>query len=327
MVLLTFMIGMVQLAYGPQIVKGEEMISIKSFLDVCDKIDGELSQEGNENAYTRLFVMSKQCQVAKVCYKEWSLWEKNLVNLQVITNECATSDFPEINMATSLLEFDNKIVGYLMPYVEGNTFDDIIKRRLKTPSQILCIFDQIATVINKLPTNISIGDLHSRNILVTNKEQVKLVDIDGFSVSNGYTMTCPLRYETLCHETLPFSKYFHKDGSTKIGKNTDIYCLCQMFLSWLLGGLNPFFFSKRRFHLFLQYLTLKGIPLSVVKMFETVTNEKENYMVHLPFSTFDDVVSDISYTDYINTMNLREEENCYEKYINQLIIEGRKKHG
>ena len=161
-------------------------MKVVPFLDILDNINGEISQTGNLNAYTRLLLLPHKRQVAKVCYTNYDVWERNLANLKLISDQLHSDDFLELVLPTELIEYDGNIVGYLMPYVEGVTFDEILQNREIPRHIILNIFDQLALVINKLPTNIYLGDLHPKNVIVTNDGKVHLIDVDGFSVSNGF---------------------------------------------------------------------------------------------------------------------------------------------
>ena len=147
--------------------------------------------------------------------------------------------------------------------------------------------------------------------------------LDGFSVSNGFMMTCPLYYDNSKENILPRNKYFNKDGSVKIGKNTDIYLLIEMILSWLFNEINPLLFSKRRWKLFLEYLSAKGIPKQVVNMIERLRTEENNYLIDSPFICFEKLKSSISYKDYVAVMKLSTEENRHIKYINKVIEENK----
>ena len=274
-------------------------MKVVPFLDILDDINGEISQTGNLNAYTRLLLLPHKRQIAKVCYTNYDVWERNLANLKLISDQLHSDDFLELVLPTELIEYEGNIVGYLMPYVEGVTFDEILQNREIPRHIILNIFDQLALVINKLPTNIYLGDLHPKNVIVTNDGKVHLIDVDGFSVSNGFMMTCPLYYDNSKENILPRDKYFNKDGSVKIGKNTDIYLLIEMILSWIFNEINPLLFSRRRWRLFLEYLSVKGIPKQVVNMIERLRGEENNYLIDSPFICFEKLKSSISYKDYL----------------------------
>ena len=298
-------------------------MKVVPFLDILDDINGEISQTGNLNAYTRLLLLPHKRQVAKVCYTNYDVWERNLANLKLISDQLHSDDFLELVLPTELIEYNGNIVGYLMPYVEGVTFDEILQNRKIPKDIILNIFDQLALVINKLPTNIYLGDLHPKNVIVTNDGKVHLIDVDGFSVSNGFMMTCPLYYDKSKENILPRDKYFNKDGSVKIGKNTDIYLLIEMILTWIFNEINPLLFSKRRWRLFLEYLSAKGIPKQVVNMIERLRGEENNYLIDSPFICFEKLKSSISYKDYVAEMKLSTEENRHIKYINKVIEENK----
>lgn len=299
------------------------ILDIIPLFDIFESVDGEISQDGNTNAYSKLLLLSQCGHVAKVCYKEYDLWNKNFTNLELICKQVNVKDFPEIVFPTHLLEHKGNIIGYLMPYIDGKTFDKILFNREISKQRVLFVFDKLSSIIRRLPNNIHLGDLHAKNIIVANNGNVFLIDVDGFSVDNGYHLTCPLDYDTDHFDNSLKSKYFNEDSTIKIGRNTDIYCLLEMFLIWLLNGINPLRFSKRRWALFLEYLLIKGIPHQVVVMFDRMLKEGDNYLIHSPFSHFDGIIDSLSYRDYLSIMGIQAEEDQYLNYINKIIEENK----
>lgn len=298
------------------------MVKSVSIFSILEDIDGEISQTDNLNAYSRLLLLSKQNKVAKICYKDYDLWSKNLKNLNLICTQLTTTNFPEIIFPTHLIEYEDKTVGYLMPYIEGETFDKLLLHNKLSPQKILMIFDQLASVICRLPNNIHLGDLHAKNIIISNNNNAFLIDIDGFSIDNGYSLTCPLDFSS-CNNCLPKTKYLNKDNTIKISKNTDILCLLEMFFIWLLKGVNPLRFSNRRFSLFLEYLFIRGVPKQVIDMFDMITKDEDNYLIYSSFKCFNNLLDKISYKDYLVVMNINDEENYYLNYINNIIKENK----
>ena len=209
-----------------------------------------------------------------------------------------------------------------MPYIEGNTLEEVISRKLKPRADIISVFNQVASVINRLPPNIHIGDLHQRNIIISYDCKISLIDIDGFSVDNGYCLTCPISCDRVNFETIPRHKYFRDDNTVRVGKNTDIYCLLEMFFTWILDGLSPFLFSKKRFVQFCKYLAIKGISAETVGALNRASEADDNFLTHLPFEDFNSLES-ISYDDFISVMGLADNESKYHAYISKLIREAR----
>ncbi len=302
---------------------GGIVLNVIPLINILEEVNGEISQVGNINAYSRLLLLPKYRQVAKVCYKEHDLWRKNLKNLELICKRIDAKDFPEIVFPTHWLEYKGNIVGYLMPYIEGKTFDTILLQREISKQKVLLLFDKLSSIIQRLPNDVHLGDLHAKNIIVTNNDDVFLIDIDGFSVDSGYHLTCPLDYDINYFDNSLKSKYFNDDFTVKIGRNTDIYCLLKIFLTWLLNDINPIRFSIRRRLLFFEYLLKKGVPYQVIDMISMAFKEDDNYLVDLPFKHFSKVIDNISYEDYLSTMDLQVEEDQYLKYINQLIEENK----
>lgn len=302
-------------------------MNIVSFLEILDDINGEISQAGNWNAYTRLLLLPQKQQIAKICYKNYDVWKRNITNLKLISNQLKSEDFPELVLPNELVEHNGNIVGYIMPYVEGITLGKILQSKGSNTHCILSVFDQLASVINRLPANIHIGDLHSQNVIVSNNGNAHVIDVDGFSADNGFTMTCPLCFNNIISNQLPQNKYFNDDKSVKIGINTDIYCLIEIFFTWMFDGINPLHFSESKWKLFIEYLRVKGIQKQVLNMIERLRSEEGNYLIESPFASFGNQLSNISYDDYLSIMGIQSEEKIYAKYINRIIEESRRKNG
>ena len=96
----------------------------------------------------------------------------------------------------------------------------------------LIVFAKLASVINKLPQGVYIGDLHVNNVLVDSDYEIHLIDIDGFSTENGETLSVPLPLPNIRQ------KYYNKLGEPIISRNSDIYCIYRMFIDWIGSGFN-----------------------------------------------------------------------------------------
>lgn len=294
-----------------------------SLISIIDAAQGELSQTGNLNATARLILLPQHGQVAKIYTKRKELWYKNISNLSKICQLISPNDFPEIVFPIAFIEYLNETVGYLMPFIDGNTLDEVLTSKCRTTKEILLTFSQIASVLNRLPNEIHVGDIHPNNILVDHTGNMHLIDLDGFSLDNGYLMTCPLYFDDECFKVLPLEKYFKADHSIKIGKNTDIYCLMRMFFTWLLDGFNPFQFSKHRFSLFCEYLRKKELPESAVEAVAQVRKQENNYLSPDFFLCFEPLLASFSFSDFLSVMGLVKDENMHCEYIDQIIEENR----
>lgn len=297
------------------------MIPVVQLENIIAHFDQELSQEGNENAYTRLFLVRGTNNLAKICYKNERLWEKNITNLRFMCRELNPVLFPELVFPTSLIEHDGRIVGYSMPYIEGETLSERIRSRHESKFLVMRWFDQIGSLINRLPNGIYIGDLHGGNIIIDRTSHVRLIDIDGFSVERENIMTCPMHYNDFLLRNLPYEKYYNPDGSTKIGKNSDIYCWFSLIFDYLLDGLNPFHFSPRRLRMFIKYLEDKKVPVSFLAMLQQITGPQNNYITQDICASLIKSCGSISYGDFLTSGNLSEEEDLLGRYISTIINE------
>lgn len=242
-------------------------------------------------------------------------FEKNLANLDLICDRIDAAAFPELVLPTAFLEWNGCRVGYLMPYISGVCLDSALRdRRIERDAKVEW-FNAIAAVILALPPCVHLGDLHGHNVLIDRQNQIHLIDIDGFSVDDGFTLICPMFYNKGMCRDLPEEKYFDEEGHVRVSMNTDIFCLFSLFLRHILDGYDPFSFSPVWLGRFFDFLETAGISAYTVEMFRQVLREEDNYLVPAPFEDFKRLKITISYKSFLRTTGLIEEERRAEVYL------------
>ena len=160
----------------------------RTFHELITNIQGEISQQENKNAYTRLFLIG-ETSVAKICCQSLDKMAKNLTNLRLICQTIEYADFPELVLPTALIEHKGITVGYVMPYIRGVCLDEAIINPHIADKIKIDWFNQLANLILKLPPFIHLGDLHGRNIIIDTNNRIRLIDVDGFPVDSGHALT------------------------------------------------------------------------------------------------------------------------------------------
>lgn len=299
--------------------QGVDGLRVHEVSEIVSRICAEISQEGNLNAYSRLFILDNSL-VAKVFCGNAESTAKNLFNLRIINRQLSGHPFPELALPSAFLSHRGKTIGYLMPYFSGTCLYEALADPVVPFTTKVRWFNSLESILQRLPTSIHIGDLHGNNVLVGHSGEVRLIDVDGFSVDAGYSMTCPMHYEKDLIRNLYADKYFFSDGTTKIGYNTDVFCLFSLFLDFLLDGYNPYYFCHEWFDAFLRYLRAKGVDNDVVQMFAQVTEKKDNYLVPSCFDAFLCVDSGISYVDFLSCSGLLEAEKSADAFLQNIIF-------
>jgi len=84
---------------------------------------------------------------------------------------------------------NGSIIGYLMPFIEGDSLETYMYKLSKNPNillrDIIKVFLKIALAVRSVHlSDIVIADLHYKNFLVTKNEKIKIIDCDSFQIFN-----------------------------------------------------------------------------------------------------------------------------------------------
>ncbi len=287
--------------------------------EIAASICSEISQEGNLNANSRLFVLG-DAQVAKVFYKNEEGAQKNLHNLKLIDRSVGRNDFPELALPSSYILHEGQPIGYIMPYITGVCLSEALLDVTIPFASKIGWFNELAGLISRLPSFIHIGDLHTHNVMIGENGRISLIDIDGFTVDGGYELTCPMHYEESLARNIYTEKYFYQDAKTRIGRNSDIYCLFVLFFNFLMNGYNPYLFYPEWVDAFFHYLLSKEVDRDVVHMFAQITKEDDNYLIPSCFDCFSTDESHFSYEDFLFSSGLLEVETRADAFLRQFNI-------
>lgn len=231
----------------------------------------EISQQGNVNAITRIWI-----EPHETVYKEYvlrnNIYRKNVHNLLKISSRSAMYSIPEIAMPISIYKKGLHIQGYTMKHYSGISIRDFLTDEcVDSTMQLRCLI-KLGSVICQLPEDIFIGDLHGENVLVEEDGNIHIIDIDGFSTSRC-EITCPLSVQI---NSIPKNKkYFHCNGKFKISRESDIFCFYLLFLTWLSKE-DAFRWSKFKISEYLAYLEYLDFPKSICSKIYNLYSEKRN---------------------------------------------------
>ena len=150
----------------------------------------EISQKDNLNANAKLFILENDI-VFKMYIPESDDYLRNIKNILILKKCYALKSIEEIVLPVELIKLEDKIIGYFMPYIKGKTMASFLYDPVITNKHKVEAFSKLASVINNLPRDIFIGDLHIENVLICSNYDIRLVDIDGFSIEYGEKLTVP----------------------------------------------------------------------------------------------------------------------------------------
>lgn len=144
-------------------------------------------QYDNPNANAELFICNDI--VIKIYYGN----SKHIkFNINVINNIFSKLSFfrniNELVLPKDLIIYNNNIVGFSMPYVNGTTLEEIINKKIYTEYDMKKIFINLLSIINKfnnLPFRFFIGDMHEKNIIIDKNGKINIIDSDTFIIDNN----------------------------------------------------------------------------------------------------------------------------------------------
>ena len=189
--------------------------------------DNMIVQENNLNSYSMVSILNDE--VYKIYIREDF---KSKQNIKIVKKEFAYSylrKFEELVLPNSIITYNNHIVGFTMPYINGVTLSKLYncndKELLKN------VFYQILDLIekySKLSVPFSIGDLHEDNIIVDSDNKIHIIDCDSFIINNNEIYND--------NNALYYGKYIEY-GELHIhyhSYHTDYYCVLLTLINLLL---------------------------------------------------------------------------------------------
>ncbi len=238
------------------------------------QLDNELLQNGNENRNAALWL-----QPEGMVYKQYIDYNdtaiKNHHVLIKISANKKLSNLPEITMPLHIVTEGNRICGYLMEYHEGKSLSDIVDSTDISSEYKLSCFIKLARVINNLPRDIFIGDLHSGNVIVLPDGDIRLIDIDGFSIK-GCEITCPLYSYGANRDVFGLPKYLHRDGTPKVSRESDIFCFFVLMLEWIMDVGCVLAYTKQELFRYFEFLKDEGFEPKILRMIYRLFNPQKN---------------------------------------------------
>ena len=202
-------------------------------------------QADNTNRNSELFINDNE--VLKIYVDNKKMYKYNLQVLkEIIKKENYLRSINELVLPNSLIIYNNNIVGYSMPYIEGYTLLEIMDKKLLNDNEIKVIFNKILNLIDrlkKLPFNMFIGDLHEKNVIINNMLNINIIDCDSYVINNK---------KLIKDKEVIIGKYsniyFNNKELKRINIASDYICLLSMLLNYVFKGnidmMNPIEYIK-----------------------------------------------------------------------------------
>lgn len=190
-------------------------------------------------------------------------------------------DMNELVIPNNLAVVKNEVIGFTVPLIPEAKNLKVILDNPKIDNSIkIDYLYKVGKMLKKVNSlnrrkiiNLTIGDLHEDNILVTKDHDIRVVDLDSAYLDTSYpTPSFYLRNSEIGN----FRKYkFNSSGIVYPTKNTDLLCYNSMILNTI---------SKNRidklsvsdYFSYINYLESLGFGQDIVKAFRRVYTNGEN---------------------------------------------------
>ena len=261
----------------------------------------KLSQEGNDNANADLFLLGDT--VLKLFFQSAPRTRDNICNLLAMRRTPALFHIDGLALPKELIRCEGRIVGYRMPYISGVTLYRYLTDRTSPFQQKLGVFKQLADVINRLPQGVYIGDLHAGNVMVDAARKAYVIDTDGFSFRDGAMIPIALPLPEIP------GKYRTPEGEPIVSRNSDIFCLLHIFLSFLSNGTDVLLCGYGEEYL--RYLRGTTVPKALADALEAALSPSENAIPADAFDLNARHLEELRYDTFLNTTGrIKDERNA-----------------
>ena len=186
-------------------------------------------QENNCNANSEIILYNNE--ILKIYLNNQKMIDHNLnVIKQLFNNYFELISIKELVLPKEYIFYNNKIVGYSMPYINGLSLHEIIENNSLYTSYMRLIFIRLLNMIENiktLPFDFYIGDMHEKNIIVDKHLNPYIIDSDSFIINNN---KLKINDNTIIGK-YP-NQYFNNEELNKIGISSDYFCLFSIILNY-----------------------------------------------------------------------------------------------
>ena len=266
-------------------------ISRKEF----DKLQ-QLQLDGNIfNSECTLYILkdkiNKKYAFKKLYNDSGFRFSNKLFTLNELIDNNSKINMDTLVMPKRLVAIDNKVSGFIMPYINGINFQTVLdsnnylhEDKIEYLKQIGIILEQMKKV--RETTDIEefyLNDIHENNFVLDKQTNtIKVVDMDSCKINGNYTF--PSRYLSIFSNISNFSKYEKEKecdcgGYYKPNEDTDLYCYIIMILNYISDArVNSL--TMENFWGYLLYLRNMGISYELLDKIALIYSNEKNINIY-----------------------------------------------
>ncbi len=247
-------------------------------------------------------------KIIKNIYNYYSKQGLKAIQILVEYQEMFSEILPEFVCPIALVYIEETLNGYLMEFIKGINLKDYLADSNVDFKEKIHTLQNVGQVVNKtqkikdFPYSFSFGDLHEKNIIVTQNRNIKIIDSNGVSL---FKVGINSKYLNHCESNLFYGDKYQRDlcGDFIATIDTDILCYVMIIMNFISKS----DFSKFPFYKlpdYLKYLKENNFPSDFLNCIERLYSEKNNIN---PYPYLEDITEEMvekaNIKTYINSQN------------------------
>lgn len=195
-------------------------------------------------------------------------------------------NMPELVFPDTLVKTNDTIIGFTMPYIKGETLEDILNSDKYTEEEKINYLKQVGIILEKMEytrnnsrfNNFYLNDIHAGNFMLDKTtNQIKVIDLGSCKIGNN-KVKCS-KFLTPFGAVSYVPKYLDENNEFKISYNTELYCYIMMVLNYIsdnkVSNLNV-----QDYYRYLEYLKERGISNKLLERLSYVYMNIDNENIY-----------------------------------------------
>lgn len=206
-----------------------------------------------------------------------------LLTINTLIDERKKIDIPELILPDKLATIDSKVIGFIMPYINGVNLSTAMKSYKYSHQEIIANLKKVGEVLRKMDhcrtfdyqDGFFLGDMHEDNIMIDKETgEIRIVDMDSCKIGQNQASPAKFLASNVIIDTLP-RKYPMGIDYNEPNRNTDLLCYNFIVLNYL-SGTEMHRKSAGEYYGYLEYLKEINIDPHLVRAFEKIYTREKN---------------------------------------------------
>lgn len=223
----------------------------------------------------------KKFLLKKFYITEGEYFSNKLATINSLIELSSKVDIKSLIFPTELVILDGKIVGYLMPYIEGANLITLLEGYELRDYEKIKLLTEIGLIIEKVhnyskhKSEFFLGDIHEANFILDANRQIRVTDLDSCKLKNNFPYPSKYLASNPNLEELKEKYPINEQGIHIPNYNTDLYCYMCMILN-TIAKTDVSKLSMEDYYFYLEYLISLGFGYDFIRCFAEIYIHKDN---------------------------------------------------